>query len=118
MLGPAPLEPAPSFLFLGPVSRTHIGWTETTMERIVEIEDQPWRVVPLPDEVRRVESDPWHFARVRFEPLPPSSWCPREAWLRLEEDVPARDVLDQYDDEALIEAFLVAEEVRGQNEDD
>lgn len=83
------------------------------MERIVDIEDEAWRIVPLPEEVRRAESDPWHFARVRFEPVGPSSWVPRETWLRLEEDVPAGDVLDQYDDEALVEAFLVAEEVRG-----
>lgn len=82
------------------------------MERIVRIEDEDWRVVPLPEKVRRMESDPWHFARVRFEPARPSSWVPRETWLRLEEDVPARDVLDQYDDEALVEAFMVAEEVR------
>lgn len=82
------------------------------MERIVQIEGEAWRVVQLPEEIRRAESDPWHFARVRFEPLPPSSWVPREAWVRLEEDVPAGDVLDQYDDEALVEVFMVAEEVR------
>lgn len=88
------------------------------MERIVEIEGEEWRVLPLSEEVRRVESDPWHFARVRFEPVGASSWVPREAWLRLEEDLPATDVLDQYDDEALVEAFLVAEEVRGPDERD
>lgn len=81
-------------------------------ERIVEIEGHEWRVLPLPREARRKESDARHFARVRFEPLPPSSWTPRETWLRLEEEVPAGSVLDQYSDEELVEAFLVAEEVR------
>lgn len=82
------------------------------MRRTLEIEGHQWRILPLPEEVRRTESDPWHFARVRFEPLPPSSWTPREAWLRLEEDIPVEDVLDQYGDEELAEAFMVAEEVR------
>lgn len=86
------------------------------MERIVEIEGESWRVIPLPEKVRRADADPWHFARVRFEPAGPSGWVPRETWLRLEEDVPARDVLDQYDDAALVEAFLVAEEVSGVEE--
>lgn len=82
------------------------------MERIVEIEGGRWRVIPLPEEVRRAGSDPSHLARVRFEPAEASTWVPRETWLRIEEDVPARDVLDQYDDAALVEAFLVAEEAR------
>ena len=82
------------------------------MERIVQIEGESWRVVPLPEESRRAESDPSHFVRLRFEPPRHSSWVPREAWVRLEEDVPAGDVLDQYEDEALVEVFMVAQEVR------
>lgn len=80
------------------------------MKRAIEIDDQTWTVVALPREAERREADPWHYARVRFEPEPGSGSPPRETWLRLEEDVPARDVLDQYDDEELVEAFLVAEE--------
>jgi hypothetical protein len=33
--------------------------------------------------------------------------------LRIEEDIPANDVLDQYADEYLVEAFLVAEVANG-----
>lgn len=85
---------------------------EHIIERIIEIEGQRWRVLPLVLEAGPKQSDARHFARVRFEPLPPSSWTPRETWLRLEEDVPAGSVLDQYTDEELVEAFLVAGEVR------
>lgn len=81
------------------------------MERILDIDGQEWRVVSLPEDARRAKADPWHFARVRFEPVGPRASAPRETWLRVEEDVPGRDVLDQYGDEELVEAFLVAEEV-------
>ncbi|MFQ5679064.1 MAG: hypothetical protein ACE5HP_06365 [Gemmatimonadota bacterium] len=82
------------------------------MERILEIEGCKWRVLPLRQGGRGEESEPWHFVRVRFEPLPPSSWTPREAWLRVEEEAPREEVLSRYGDEELREAFLVAEEVR------
>lgn len=82
------------------------------MTRSVRIDSQLWLVRALPEEILRKEHDPWHFARVRFE-TDAGGLAPRETWLRLEEDVPARDVLDQYDDEALVEAFLVSEEVEG-----
>lgn len=81
------------------------------MERVLDIDGQHWRVRALPEVVTRKEADPWHWARVRFEPLSSREAAPREAWLRLEEDVPFRDVLDQYEDAELAETFLVAEEV-------
>ena len=81
------------------------------MKRVIEVEGSRWRVVPLPEGAGRAEGDDWHLARVRFEPLDAHDLPPRETWLRLEEDVPAGDVLDQYEDEQLVEAYLVAEEV-------
>ena len=81
------------------------------MDRILDIDGNRWRVKALPLEAARQEADPWHYARVRFEPLDVTDFAARETWLRLEEDVPARDVLDQYEDEELVESFLVAEEV-------
>ncbi len=83
------------------------------MIRTLRIDSQVWRVRALPEEVMRQEDDRWHFARVRFEAEPGAGLAPRETWLRLEEDIPAGDVLDQYDDDQLVEAFLVAEEVEG-----
>ena len=81
------------------------------MRREIDVDGIRWRVIPLPEEVERVEDDDWHLARVRFEPVGTSDQPARETWLRLEEDVPAHDVLDQYEDEQLVEAYLVAEEV-------
>lgn len=81
------------------------------MKREIEVEGSRWRVIALPEEAGRPEGDDWHLARVRFEPLDAPGLAPRETWLRLEEDVPAGDVLDQYDDEQLVETYLVAEEV-------
>lgn len=81
------------------------------MRREIDVDGSRWRVVALPDEVERAEGDDWHLARVRFEPLDTPNLPARETWLRLEEDVPAHDVLDQYEDEQLVEAYLVAEEV-------
>lgn len=81
------------------------------MEREIDVDGTRWRVIPLPEEAERPEGDDWHLARVRFEPLDAADLAPRETWLRLEEDVPAHDVLDQYGDEQLVEAYLVAEEV-------
>lgn len=88
------------------------------MEREIEIEGNLWRVKSLPREAERVEEDGWHLARVRFEPLESPSLPPRETWLRLEEDVPAHNVLDQYENEQLVEAFLVAEEMSSSGETD
>lgn len=82
------------------------------MERTLLIEGTRWRARALPDEVQRAERDGWHLARVRFEPVDDATGLPpRETWLRLEEDLPSDDVLDQYEDEELAEAFLVAEEM-------
>ena len=81
------------------------------MERVLDIDGNRWRVKALPVHADRAEADPWHYARVRFEPVTEAEFTVRETWLRVEEDVPARDVLDQYEDEELVEAFLVAEEV-------
>ncbi len=80
-------------------------------ERILDIDGQRWRVRALPIAASREEADPWHWARIRFEPVSAPEAAPRETWLRIEEDVPARTVLDQYEDEALVESFLVSEEV-------
>ena len=66
----------------------------------------------LPEMAGRAAADPWHYGRVRVDPEGHTEFGPRETWLRIEEDVPATDVLDQYGDAYLIEAFLVAEEVR------
>lgn len=84
------------------------------MARILEINGSRWRVLALPEEARRSEDERWHYARVRFEPVEEDEeeFPPRETWLRLEEDMSA-DVLDQYEDEALAEAFLISEEVGG-----
>lgn len=81
------------------------------MSREIDVDGLRWRVIPLPERVRRLEDDAWDLARVRFEPLESRTSLPRETWLRLETDVPARDVLDQYADPELAEACLVAEEV-------
>jgi len=81
------------------------------MPRLLNIDGFEWNVRALPEEAQRSEADPWHYARVRFEPYGHEQSPARETWLRLEEDVPADDVLDQYGDEYLVEAFLVAEEV-------
>lgn len=82
------------------------------MERTIEAEGIRWAVRSLSEEVKRpVEAD-WHLTRIRFEPLEEEHPPPvRETWLRVEEDVPSRDALDQYGDEELVEAFLAAEEV-------
>jgi hypothetical protein len=80
---------------------------------VLEIDGLKWTVVALPQEVARPGADRWHLARIRFEPLGHLEFPPREAWLRREEDIPAGDVLDQYRDEELREAFLVAEETNG-----
>lgn len=81
------------------------------MERILDIDGNRWRVRALPREVSREDADRWHWVRVRFEPVSRQDVWPRETWLRLEEDVPGGNVLDQYEDEALAESFLIAEEV-------
>ena len=81
------------------------------MSRVLDIDGFEWEVVALPEEAEHRGSDPWHYAKIRFNPHGHQEYSPRETWLRLEEDVPARDVLDQYDDDYLIETFLVAEEV-------
>lgn len=81
------------------------------MEREIVMDGTRWRVIALAEEVERAEEDRWHLARVRFEPVEAGDLVPRETWLRLEEDVPADDVLDQYEDEQLVEAYMVSEEV-------
>lgn len=83
------------------------------MQRPLDIYGQTWIVRSLPEEAARREADPWHYARVRFDPPEGSDSTPRETWLRIEEDVQGPDVLDQYSDEALVEAYLVAEEAAG-----
>ncbi len=81
------------------------------MNRVLDIDGFEWQVRALSEEAEHRGADPWHYAKIRFEPHGHEEYVAREAWLRIEEDVPARDVLDQYNDDYLIEAFLVAEEV-------
>ena len=83
------------------------------MSRLLDIDGLGWTVSALPREAQRREADPWHYARVRYEPHGHAEGRPRETWLRIEEDIPANDVLDQYSDEHLGEAFLIAEIVDG-----
>lgn len=83
------------------------------MERIIDIDGSEWRVRVVGLDASREGADHWHLVRVRFEPRNAAS-APRETWLRMEEDVPALDVLDQYRDARLYEAYLVAEEVLGE----
>lgn len=83
------------------------------MARLLDIDGLEWRVVALPATAARRDADPWHYARVRYEPEGHSEQRVRETWLRIEEDIPANDVLDQYSDERLIEAFLAAEAMDG-----
>jgi hypothetical protein len=83
------------------------------MPRLLDIDGLQWSVTALPREAERREADPWHYARIRYEPYGHSEQRAREAWLRIEEDIPANDVLDQYADEYLVEAFLVAEVANG-----
>lgn len=82
------------------------------MGRTIDVDGDPWTARALSREAFRQEADPWHFVRVRFDPPDDAvSLLPRETWMRMEEDVPATDVLDQYEDPELVEAFLAAEEV-------
>ncbi len=83
------------------------------MTRILDIDGFEWKVVVLAEQAERREGDPRHYVKVRFEPYGHREYRPRETWLRVEEDVPAGDVVAQYGDEYLIELFLVAEEVDG-----
>jgi len=81
------------------------------MPRVLDIDGLEWAVVALPEEAEHRGDDQWHRAKVRFEPHGHEEYSARETWLSFEEDVPANDVLDQYGDAYLIEAFLVAQEV-------
>ena len=83
------------------------------MARLLDIDGLAWRVVALPETAPRRDADPWHYARVRYVPEGHAEQRTRETWLRVEEDIPANDVLDQYRDEQLIEAFLAAEAIDG-----
>lgn len=87
------------------------------MERQIEVDGVRWRVVPLHREANPADDEHWHLARVRFEPVDGASLPPRETWLRQEDDVAEADLLDQYGDEQLAEACLVAEEVEGEAEE-
>lgn len=81
------------------------------MERVIDVDGTLWRARALPEEAGRVqEGEGWHLVRVRYETVPEGAQPVRHGWLRLEEDIAARDVLDQYTDAELVEALLVAEE--------
>lgn len=82
-------------------------------KREIVVEGERWRVTPLSEEsARRHAGGDWHLVRVRFDLIGDPSRAPRATWLRCEHDVPTEDVLSQYEEEALVEAFLVAEELQ------
>lgn len=79
--------------------------------REIVVDGERWTVRVLPEESeRRHAGGDWHLVRVRFDPAEPGR-NPRATWLRCEHDLPVQDVLDQYDDASLVEAFLAAEEL-------
>ena len=80
--------------------------------RVLDIDGFEWRVRALPETTRYPGEHPWRYVKIRYEPDEYEDSPAREAWVMLEEDVPARDVLDQYEDDYLEEVFMVAEEVR------
>ncbi len=81
------------------------------MEKRIDIDGEEWRVFPLTEASDRLHAGgDWHLVRVRFENVSDPDRPPRTTWLRCEEDVPAKDVIAQYDEAALVEAFLAAEE--------
>ncbi len=70
-------------------------------------------MTPMPQESQRRHSGgDWHLVRVRFDPVSEPGRTPRATWLRCEHDIPAKDVLSQHEDEPLMDAFLVAEELQ------
>lgn len=82
-------------------------------ERQIVVDGERWKVAPLPEtSTRRHAGGDWHLVRVRFDPVSDPDRPPRTTWLRCEHDVPTEDVLDQYEDEPLVEAFLAAEELQ------
>ena len=82
------------------------------MSRVLDIDGQKWSVQAVGVAAEHRGDDRWHLHKVRFDPIGGPETSARETWLRHEVDVPADSVLDQYGDEALEEAFLIAEEVR------
>ena len=83
------------------------------MIMVLDVDGFDYEVLALPEEAEHAGDDDWHYAKIRFEPVGHHEYAAREAWLRLEEDIPARSVLDQYEDDYLVEIFLVSEEVSG-----
>ena len=81
------------------------------MPRVLDIDGFEWEVKALPETAPHPGAARWSYAKIRFDPVGHDDSPPREAWLMLEENVPARNVLDQYNDDYLSETFLVAEEV-------
>lgn len=82
-------------------------------EKVIVVDGERWTVRPLPEESqRRHAGGDWHLVRVRFDPLSGAGRGSRATWLRCEHDIPTHDVLAQYEDEQLVEAFLAAEELQ------
>lgn len=82
-------------------------------EKVIVVDGERWKVTPLPEaSTRRHPAGDWHLVRVRFEPISEPGRAPRVTWLRCEHDVPVYDVVDQYEEEQLVEAFLAAEELQ------
>jgi hypothetical protein len=87
------------------------------MEKLIDVDGDKWRVYPLTEEADEAEAPKhaggeWHLVPVRFEHVPGKRPA-RRTWLRCEHDVPIADAVAQYDEPALVEAFLAAEEERG-----
>jgi hypothetical protein len=82
-------------------------------QRTIVVDGESWKVRPLHEESkRRHAGGDWHLVRVRFDPVSEPARTPRATWLRCEHDIPTHDVLAQYEDAQLVEAFLAAEELQ------
>lgn len=82
-------------------------------QKEILVEGERWRVTPLPEmSKKRHASGDWHLVRVRFDPISDPARTPRATWLRCEHATPAHDLLAQYGDEELVEAFLASEELQ------
>ncbi|MGH7546401.1 MAG: hypothetical protein ACREKI_09485 [Gemmatimonadota bacterium] len=82
-------------------------------KKVIVVDGERWTVRPLAEESqRRHAGGDWHLVRVRFDPDSGAGRSPRATWLRCEHDIPTHDVIAQYDEEQLVEAFLAAEELQ------
>lgn len=82
-------------------------------QRVIVVDGERWTVTLLHEESqRRHAGGDWHLVRVQFDCVSEPTRAPRTTWLRCEHDIPAHDVLAQYENSQLTEAFLAAEELQ------